>query len=45
MIENVIQIKRGITIKVDVSVFGILFFVVVKMVNIIKYYWRFSNQM
>ena len=44
MVENVIQIKSGITINVDVSVkniiyvkkviFGIILFVVAKMVNI-----------
>ena len=49
MVENVIQIKSGITINADVSVkniiyvkkviFGIILFVVAKMVNIWQILW------
>ena len=51
--ENVIQIKSGIMINVDMSVkniiyakniiFGILLHVVAEMVNIWQIYWQFSD--
>ena len=43
MAENVSQINSGITARVDVSLFGILLRVVVKMLNICQVLWRFSH--